>query len=330
MISIFRRNIFINSILLLPYIAILRLKSVASGSLYPEQEIVGTLNKMVFSILSPSPFIHGLLAIFILFFDALIINRLVIKNHLFRENNLVSGMIFALLASMPVNLLQLSPEIMCTPFLLLAMQAIFNSYNNIKSADDIFLSGFYTAIAALFYTPATLLIVFCYLSFVIMRSFTATEKMQLFSGWLVPLFLMASGEYYARIPITNIFVDYGRSLGLGPIFTTSYSLSSLLILLFIGMLTFIVLINFTGYMAKKVIAAQKRISILFWYMLFIAIMVVTGLKVDLNILVLYAIPVGIFLTFTLLDMKNKILPELIHLFLILLLVINHLELIKIN
>jgi hypothetical protein len=327
-ISLFRRNIFINSILLLPYLFLIRIKTLVEPINTVADELDGTLPKALLNSLQGDGFSQALVSILILFIDALLINRLVIKSHIGRENNLVSGMVFALLASILTQNLGLSAELMATPFILLSLQAIFNCYNNIKSADDIFLAGFYMSLASLFYAPILLLLIFTFIALMIMRSFTGLERTQHLAGWLTPYFLVISVEYYLDLPSTLRFTSFVQGFGFLGVLTKGINISALLVLVGLLIILLWALINFGNFLGKKVIAAQKRISILYWFLLFVGIIAFSQAHVDYPLILMFNIPVSIFTTFSLMDMKNRIWPELIHLSLILLLVIIHLDLIK--
>jgi len=327
-ISLFRRNIFINSILLLPYLFLIRIKTLVEPTSTVTDELDGTLPAALLNGLQGEGFSQSILSIFILFIDALLINRLVIKSHIGRENNLVSGMIFALLASILTQNLGLSAELMATPWIILSLQAIFNCYNNIKSADDIFLAGFYMSLASLFYAPLLLLLIFTFTALMIMRSFTGIERTQHLAGWIIPYFLVSSVEYYLDLPSTLRFTSFLQGFGFFGVLAKGMNISALLVLAGLLIILLWALINFGNFLGKKVIAAQKRISILYWFLLFVGIIAFSRAHVDYPLILLFNIPISIFVTFSLMDMKNRIWPELIHLSLILLLVIIHLDLIK--
>lgn len=328
MISLFRRNIFINSILLLPYLFLIRIKTLVEPTSTVTDELDGTLPAALLNGLQGEGFSQSIVSIFILFIDALLINRLVIKSHIGRENNLVSGMIFALLASILTQNLGLSAELMATPWIILSLQAIFNCYNNIKSADDIFLAGFYMSLASLFYAPLLLLLIFTFTALMIMRSFTGIERTQHLAGWIIPYFLVSSVEYYLDLPSTLRFTSFLQGFGFFGVLAKGMNISALLVLAGLLIILLWALINFGNFLGKKVIAAQKRISILYWFLLFVGIIAFSQAHVDYPLILLFNIPISIFVTFSLMDMKNRIWPELIHLSLILLLVIIHLDLIK--
>lgn len=328
MISLFRKNLFINSIFLLPYILILRLKFLLDPGSLPVVPSFGYLTSKIVPA-NGNPLASVLLVVFITFINALQINRLTIKNHLFKEHTLLPGMFYALFSSILIAFIPASDVHFATFFILLAIQSIFSSYNNVKSADDIFLSGFYLSVATLFYFPAIILIVFGYFGFSIMRSFTAKEVLQYLLGWSTPFYLVMIYQYYSgdyNFVIPNYFFNKFGFVQL----ISGFNLVELIIISLVTILCLYFLLNFSNYMGKKVIVAQKRINILYFFLLFAFLMVFIYANLNLTHLVLIVIPASIFITFNILDVKINIWPEIIHLLLVLILVINHLELIKLN
>ncbi len=327
MISLFRKNLFINSLLLLPYIILLRLKSLFFEQAYIANESESILTRSIFSLFKTNTS-QALCCIMIIYLNALLINRLVVKNHISKESSLVSGLIYGLLASILLPFLKLSPVLLASPFLILSVQAIFSSYNNMKSANEIFLSGFYMSIASLFYFPFIYFLIFTFVGFIIMRSFSFKERMQHLIGWATPFLLTVSVEYYLQFYPTCIPTYFFNKFGLT--FLKGMSLSQFLSIGFFSFLILLCLFSFNTYMGKKIIAGQKKISILYWLMLFsgITALIFSGLSLDhLHIL---CIPISIFFAINLVEMKNPLWPEIIHLSLILLLVILHLDLINLS
>jgi hypothetical protein len=273
------------------------------------------------------PLWQSIASILILFFDALLINRMVIKNHVSRENTLVAGMLFGLLASIVPSTLPLSSVLMCSPFVLLAIQGIFNSYNNLKASDEIFMSGFYISLAALLYFPIIYFFVFTFMSFMIMRSFDTKEKIQHLLGWLTPFLMVTMWEYFIGVKQYTLQSFFYNNFGLSH-FLKGFSLNEALVLIIVLVFLLIFLLSYGVYSGRKIIASQKRISILYWALLFSGISATLYLKVSLDHILLFWIPGSIFFALNLLEYKNRLWPEIIHMFLILLLVILHFELIK--
>ncbi len=256
------------------------------------------------------------------------INRIVIKNNLSKENNLVSGLIYGLFNSILLAFLPLTPELVASFFVLLSVQSIFNAYNNLKSADEIFLSGFYMAMGSLIYFPVFYLLLVTFIGFLIMRSFRGIERIQHIIGWSVPFFLIWTIEYYFKAEPSDFPGYFLNKLNVN-IFSTGLKIPEFLILIMVAILVIISVFSFNIYQGKKVIASQKRISVLYWLMLILGLSAFFFTGIRMNHLHLITIPLSIFFTFTLLEFKNNIVAEIIHLFLVIVLVIIHVDLINI-
>jgi hypothetical protein len=326
LIAIFRKNIYLNSILLLPYIALLRLKTLVTPVAINQGSQEGFLVNTVLNLI-PTGLAQSILSICIIFIDTLLINRMVIKNHLSKENTLVAGALFGLFISISPDMLPLSGVLLSSPFVILSIQAIFNSYNNIKASDELFLSGFYMSVAALLYFPLFYFLPFTIIAFFIMRSFDTVEKIQHLVGWCTPIFLLSVWEYFIGAKSFTVLSYAYRKVGSSHLLE-GFFLKDAILLLFVLLFVFIFLISYSTYSHKKIIAGQKRVSILYWFVLFTGISSFLFLPIQLNHLILFCIPLSIFFTLNLLEYKNRIIPELYLLFFLIILVILHLELIK--
>lgn len=306
----------------------MRLKSIYDPVAYTLKDSDGFLIKEFYSFVS-SPLAQSIIAILIVYINCLLINRTVIKNHISRETTLISGMLFGLFSAIVPDFLILSPALFASTFVILSLSCIFNSYNNLKCADEIFMAGFYMSMAGLIYFPMLIFFFFIIVGFMIMRSFNLKENIQHILGWITPFFLVYAIQYfikdYSNIVIPHYLLNKISFVNL----MNGFDIKSLIVLIFLTIFILIFLFNYGSYSGKKVISGQKRISILFWFLLFTGISIFFYKEVSIQHVILFVIPLSVFLSSNLIDIKNRIWPELIHLFFVLILVIVHLELIKI-
>jgi hypothetical protein len=327
LISLFRNNLIVNSILLLPYILILRLKSFFIDSPYIPIEGDSFLAKQFYSVFD-TVFLQAISTILILFFNAIIINRIVIKKNLSKENNLVAGLLYGLFNSILLGLLPSSPALLCTFFVLLSLQEIFSAYNNMKAADQVFFTGFYMCVAFLLYWPCIIFFIGGYIGLTIIKSFRPVEQIQYLSGWLAPLFLVQSIQYFVMDKFPNIPFYFYSKLKIN--LFQNLPLSEFLSISFMMILVIIAIFSYGRYIGRKVIVCQKIFSILFWIMLLTGISALFFVDIKLNHLHILLIPISIFLMNNLIEFKNPIIAEMIHLVLILMLVVVHLDLINLT
>jgi hypothetical protein len=306
----------------------MRLKSLYQPIPYIVKDSDSYLVKQFFQYVS-SPTAQAILAIIIVFINCLLINRTTIKNHISKENTLVPGMLFALFSAILPEFLSLSPALLASTFVILSLSCIFNCYNNLKCADDIFLAGFFMSLASLIYFPLIIFFFFIIIGFLIMRSFTLKENIQHLAGWLSCFFIVYALQYFNKA-YDQLLIPYYllNKINYSNIMDR-FNIENLIVLIFIGLFILIFLFNYGNYSGKKVISGQKRVSILFWFLVFNGLSIFFYKDISLQHVILFLIPFSIFLSVNLLDMKNKIWPELVHLFFVLILVIIHLDLIKI-
>lgn len=97
MIELFRKNLAINSLLLLPYAILLRIHSL----LYPVSTVDIGSNGIQESILTffSGPLSQNIAATLLVFLQAVFINRLAIVNRLSSEITLLPGLVYIIIAT---------------------------------------------------------------------------------------------------------------------------------------------------------------------------------------------------------------------------------------
>jgi hypothetical protein len=326
-ISLFRNNLLINSVLLLPYILVLRIKSFFLENPYIPTNGDSFFVKQYYNLFD-SVISQAVANIIIIFINAILINRMVIKKNLSKENNLVAGLIYGLLNSLLLDLLPSSPALFASFFIILALQEIFNAYNNLKASDQIFMAGIYLSLATLIYWPCILFLIAGYMALAIIRSFKLVEQIQYVIGWIIPFFLIMSFQYFAQDSDLTIPAYFFSKVKLN--IQYNLSLSQFISLIFALLMVVISILSYGIYTGRKVILGQKIFSILFWFMLFIGISALFYADIRLNHLHILFIPLSIFMMNNLIEFKNPIIAEMIHLVLILTLTIVHLDLVNLT
>ncbi len=308
MISVFKNNLFFNSLLLLPYLILLKIHSLIYPMAYTIHEYDSILTKGIFGFISNS-LLQNILAIFIVYIQAIYINKLVIEHRLANKSSLLPGMIYIILMSFFSEYSLLSPYLIANTFVLLAIGQLFKTYNKPKVADILFNIGFYIGIASLFVPNYIYLMLLGVIGIFILRSGKISEHIQFFSGLLVVGFLVFGGMYLLDIPIL-IELKKINSLSQSSIFSVTGS--SLYRLVAIVTLAVFVVFSYGTYTFKKNILTKKKIDVLFWILVLTAIMVFTQPNVEPSQVLLTFIPLSIFLHLNLQKIKSQTLQETIH------------------
>ena len=319
MLEIFRKNYFLNSLLLLPYAVLLRIHSLLHPQPVPE-ELGGFFTYLGFHQLSPA--IGSIIAILVVFFVAVLINRLSIINRLSHEQTLFPGVFFILISSAHPSFLKFWPVFIALVFQLFSMLEMFTTYKKTGIAKTIFNTGFYTGIAALFYFPFIAFFLLNTVSLAILRAFQRKEWLQMMVGLLMPFYLILAWFFIRGDNIVETanawFFSQFRLHWVQPESTRSW----ILIATF-GILILIAISYYNRFNIKKSIQVQKKIDILYWHMLLTVPTVwMTKTLLPAHLLIL-SIPLAIFLGLLIAQIKERMFAEIIHLVMLVGILLSH-------
>ena len=314
MLGNFRRNHFFNSLLLFPYVLILYGTYLYQSATWSES-VGGVASAWVYSYIS-SGFLQNILAIVLLFFQAVLLNRLVIINRLSNGISLFAGVFYILICSFAASNSILSPVILANTFFILAITDLFYAFKKSSNAGKIFNAGLWTGLATLFYAPYIVFIIFGLVGLSILRVFKIRDTLQFLVGFLNILFLYLVIHYfsYGNVDfLENLFPDFGKLNWKLPERILNFA-----ILLIFALLVVFSIFTYNGNTIKKSIQARKKIDVLYWIFLFAGISILLFQTVGIHHLLILAVPLGIFLGFRFFNMKSKPLAEFLHLCLFLL------------
>ena len=146
MLSLFRQNLFFNSLLLLPYTILIRIHSLIHPESYISSEIEGWLNSSIFSQLQSVPIVQSILAILLIFLQAVSINFILNRHRLSLRPNLFPGAFYVLLVSLSSEHLFLNPVLFANVFFLIAIVNLFKTYRVARVSGAIFNCAFLSLI----------------------------------------------------------------------------------------------------------------------------------------------------------------------------------------
>lgn len=316
MLSIFRSNQVFAALPLLLYVCLAHFGAL-TGRVQPEV-LTGQpslLFGMLFGWTTSSPILSAWMAVGLSFLQAILINLLADRYRLLSERNWLPGMLYALASAAIPDFLFVTPALVATTFIPLVLTHIFGTYKSPNATGSLFDAGFWVGIGSLFYPPALFALVAAYAGVVIMRSFKLREQGVFFSGFFVPMFLgwlywfwVDKGASFRSSQFGDIFSFYHFAPGLHLVTLIKWGF---LLLFFI-----VVMLSSSGFGARKGIDAQKMMTVLIWFL------AVTSLSIFLQqdpsrAHLLLAMPtVGICLAMSLADLRNRMLAEIFHLFLL--------------
>lgn len=201
--------------------------------------------------------LHGA-ATLVAVFQIVYFNYLINTRDIFPERTFWPGLLYMLFMHLSFDCMTLSPVLMSTSFLLLAFGTLVRQMDRRGATDEVFEVGFYIGVAALFYLPSALFIIWAVLSLLFYTGATFRQYSLSLFGFLFP-FAATILFYY----LFDSLDDFNRNLLAAVFRVRQYSLSdfqSLLVSLFIplglGVLGFVSLLNRSG----RYVNFQQRIQ----------------------------------------------------------------------
>lgn len=138
---------------------------------------------------------YHIIALLIAFLQCVIFNNVTRNNRAYIDNNYLPAAIYGILISISYDMYTLTPVLMSTTFILLALNNIFSQVEFRMKKDERILSiGIYIGMAALFYLPAAIFSVITILALAIFSSTIGRRYLLILYGFILPCFII--GLYY--------------------------------------------------------------------------------------------------------------------------------------
>ncbi len=245
------------------------------------------------------------------FIQALLINGVINGNKITTRKNYVGGLLFILLASWLPPQLLLSPAGISLTFIIILIGRIFGLIRKEKAYGDVYDIGFLVALAALFYLPAVVFVLFGFIGLSTVRPFVYREWIIVLLGFLSPLFVTFTYYYVTGSAVPVLFAG-GWLKGLDLNYITLISVGML------GALTLAVLLLLPAVLYSNLIQVRKFSTLLIFSVFVIAGAFFLQWPANWSHLVYLALPTGVLGTMLVMQIKNETVSEVMHLILILL------------
>src|SRR5690606_31703706 len=148
---------------------------------------------------------YHVVAALIIFFQASYINHLLIQYKAFEENTYLPALVMVVLFHLSYDFLTLSPALMGSTFILLALGPLFSqTVRHQDQPDPVFLTGLFGGIALCFHFPLMVLLPFFLAGGLIICGYDLRQLLLCVTGYLLPLALCAL--YYFWIDGFSEFV----------------------------------------------------------------------------------------------------------------------------
>lgn len=143
-----------------------------------------------------SPFAYTLLAIIILFIQAIYLNSITVRHKLFPRNTYVPAFVYLLLTSIYPDFSVFNETLFITWLLLAALDIMFSFSQTNDPRKQIFNAALLVSLACIFQSTLLLFFVLLILAMVLFRPFNTGEWAVALMGYITPLYFMVALLYF--------------------------------------------------------------------------------------------------------------------------------------
>ena len=307
MLQLFRSNQPLVAVLLFFLLVLLWAISLYSP-LPATQEHVGLFSAIVLDKVGTQGVLPVIIAMCLVYIQALYINSTINGFGLAQEMTLFPALFYICFASFMPQLQVLSPELMGSTFVIVALQQLYKATKQNSAADNIFNIGFWIAVGGLFYLPVNMFLFFGLLGLAFLRGFRIDEVLILILGFFTFHFLLATyllwndqfGYFYTKYVFPQIsFLSFNIELSW---YNVTY-------LLFASTLVLFGLANSGAFFNRITSFAQKNLRMLFLLLGVALFSVFFQSKISIYHTLMFGVPIASFTAFNFINVKNRAVAE---------------------
>jgi hypothetical protein len=214
-----------------------------------------------------SVMVYKLLAILVVIFQIVYINTLYIKYKSFEENTYIPALVMVILFHLSFDMITLSPALMGSTFIVLALGQLFSqTVLQKEGSDSILLVGIFGGIAACFHFPLVTFLPFLLVAGIVVSGFSFRQLILAFVSYLLPLTFCAVYYFW----FDGLFAFFDQFI-ISPRNVESYAHVSYrdLLILFSAPLFFTTLGFFVGLIVKsQTVNQQKQLQLTLIFLIF--------------------------------------------------------------
>ena len=154
-----------------------------------QQAVYGLILSFFHLIWGHSALAFSILTVFIIYFQAILINQLASKHRLYQQNNYIPAFVFIILHALHPSLSSFSPILLVNFTLILLLNEFLGLKQAQKANIHLFNIGFYLMIACLIQFSSIFLIPFLFFTLLLLRPFNFKEWIIVIVGMLMPLYI---------------------------------------------------------------------------------------------------------------------------------------------
>jgi hypothetical protein len=308
-LQLFKTNQILGAVLFIPYLGLFY----SVNFLNIAERIEPAATPALFSLEYQDwpPYAVHLTAFFLVILQAVLLTLLVNANRLNNESNLFPGLFFCLFAGIIPEFMYPSPALLANTFLLLGLIELSAVYKMPVASARLFNVGLWISLASLFYFSSIWLLVFAFWGASTLRAFNIREPFTILLGAITP-YLLVGTVFYVTDRLPEFWeAQFYENFRFADLHDAGDQILFVKLIVF-ALLTLISLIASGGYYQKKIMPAQKKITLLYGLLLFTGLSVLGQGQADITHWLPACLPLAVFFS-----MSFSVMParwaEVVHL-----------------
>lgn len=218
----------------------------------------------IVKLLGEFKIISGIAAIGLMVLGALLLNSILDDYDVLPKNSSMGAFVYILIMSGRHDLVYLNPALFSNLFLIISLGQLFRIYGKQDTFAPAFNTGFFIALASLFYFPAILMFILVPVSLIVYRQFSWREWFISVIGLILPYAFLATWYFWNDV----LFIKYGEylnSLKMIDFRNLTFNTYFYIQAGFIAILMMLSFFRMIGALNEKQIRIRKAYSILIWF-----------------------------------------------------------------
>jgi len=228
-------------------------------------EVIGHISPFFDSVLSPilqEPIINRLIAGALVFWQCILVNRVMVRQKVFSTNTLFPSLFYFLTLSISPEATYLSPSLLALTFILLSLNKILDSYLDKTAYSKVFDSSILMSLALFIHPPFLIFAPLIWIGISIFSQVEWRHWVLSILGLACPWFILYSITQYYSIEELNLSYFFHFLIEESPSFILDRG--DMLSLFGFGLITLLALTELVVSLNRKNIKARKSYILLLW------------------------------------------------------------------
>ncbi len=227
--------------------------------------------------------------------EAFLLNYIIYQHHILTKKSWLPALMFVVLSACTPGLLWLNPQLIAGFFLLGALHLLLATYRTDKAFGPVFNSGILIGIAALFYLPSIVFLLFALVATILLRPFIWREWVILILGSTVaPIY---AGVYYFWNDKLHIMT---QEVVINPIIHRDFFLKLpveyYLLTAMTGLMLFVSAGRFLSGAGTSTLKTKKGISVMVWFLVFSLLAILPAQNNSVAGIIFAIYPISLFVS----------------------------------